>query len=319
MRGRTLATFFATTAMIAALAAPRTATAGKMVVLSLGDSIGFGETTFTNNPSNGDRGYVSLYADSLTAANGGIRPNVVNLAVDGETTTSFRTGTGRVAPAAGFTDTSLARLNSNYTSDPTITQDTQLATTIAQQKAAGNTIGAVTISLGSNDLFALAQTPGFMALSANQQGAKLLQTFAAVQANYTSLLTEVHASLPNATVSLVGTYNPFVAAPGSPFAPIAGVAIAGMNQLIANVAANNGVHYIDTTSVFAGHESAFTHILDAPAGTYNVHPNGLGYAALGLQVSGVNAVPEPTTLAILGTMGLGLLVSRQYRRTRVIA
>ena len=316
MRGRTLATFFATTAMIAALAAPRTAMAGKMVVLSLGDSIGFGETTFAQNPSNGDRGYVSLYADSLSGANGGVRPDVVNLAVDGETTTSFRTGTGRVAPAAGFTDTSLASLNTNYTSDPTLTQDTKLATTIAQEKAAGNTIAAVTISLGSNDLFALAQSPGFLALPAGQQGAKLAQTYAALGANYSSLLAEVHASLPNAHVTLIGSYNPFVAAPTSPFAPIAGPAVAGLNQVIQSVANNYGATYIDTASVFAGHESAFTHILD---GNFNVHPNGLGYAAIGLQVAGINPVPEPTTLAILGTMGLGLLVSRRYRRARLVA
>ena len=62
--------------------------------LAIGDSLAFGETDFMHNPSNGDRGYVSLFADTLTQFNGGVRPNVVNLAFDGETTGSFFTGNG---------------------------------------------------------------------------------------------------------------------------------------------------------------------------------------------------------------------------------
>ena len=59
-----------------------------------------------------------LYADHLAAINGGVRPNVVNLAIDGETSNSFTHGAGRVPPAAGFTDASLAGMNSNYASNP---------------------------------------------------------------------------------------------------------------------------------------------------------------------------------------------------------
>ena len=93
---------------------------GIQTYLSLGDSIGFGETVFMNNPacgsysdpSNGDRGFVAMYANSL-ASRYGYRPNVINLAVDGETSSTFTTGVGRVPPGAGFTDASLAELNTS--------------------------------------------------------------------------------------------------------------------------------------------------------------------------------------------------------------
>ena len=37
------------------------------------------------NPSDGNRGFVSGYAGYLASQNGGVAPNVVNLAIDGET------------------------------------------------------------------------------------------------------------------------------------------------------------------------------------------------------------------------------------------
>ena len=133
--------------------------------LSLGDSIGFGETVFMNNPalgpysdpSNGDRGFVSMYANYLGSVYG-TRPNVINLAVDGETSSSFTSGVGRVPPGPGFTDASLAELNTNYTGANPPTQAFLLASTIASEAAAGHIIGNISISLGSNDLFYLALT-----------------------------------------------------------------------------------------------------------------------------------------------------------------
>ncbi len=44
--------------------------------LALGDSLAFGETDFTQNPSNGDRGYVSRSSPIILAAfNNGVVPN----------------------------------------------------------------------------------------------------------------------------------------------------------------------------------------------------------------------------------------------------
>ena len=67
-----------------ALIASGTARAASVYV-GLGDSITFGETDLRYVPSFGDRGYVGKFADILAAQNGGIRPAVVNLAIDGET------------------------------------------------------------------------------------------------------------------------------------------------------------------------------------------------------------------------------------------
>ena len=60
------------------------------VYLALGDSItfGVGSDDSANDISTGDRGYVGLYADYLGKASG-TRPNVINLAVSGETSASF--------------------------------------------------------------------------------------------------------------------------------------------------------------------------------------------------------------------------------------
>ncbi len=66
--------------------------------MALGDSITFGETDLNYVQSNGDRGYVSLFANTLAARNGGVRPAVFNLAIDGETASSFMTNAGRDKP-----------------------------------------------------------------------------------------------------------------------------------------------------------------------------------------------------------------------------
>ena len=67
----------------------------------MGDSITFGETDRAYIPSYVDRGYVSGFADTLGARNGGARPTVINLAIDGETVASFFSGNGRTVPVVG--------------------------------------------------------------------------------------------------------------------------------------------------------------------------------------------------------------------------
>jgi lysophospholipase L1-like esterase len=290
-----------------ALGPARSASAGKMVYLSLGDSVAFGETNFTNNPSNGDRGYVSAYANYLAFNNGGVRPQVVNLAVDGETSSSFSTGVGRVGPTANYTDSQLAALNTNYgTGANQPTQQSLMLGTIAAEKAAGNTISNVTVSLGANDLFALATKPGFLTESAAAQQADLTKALGTFQQNYTGLLTQLKQLAPDAHISLLGSYNPFPGAPSSPFAQVAGPAIQALNQVIAGEAKAFGVDYVDTASAIAGHETAYTYITSG-----NVHPNAAGYAWIAGQVE---AVPEPSTVAIYAVGGLVLVGLRRRMR-----
>ena len=270
-----------------------------MTYIALGDSVAFGETDFTKNPSYGDRGYVARYADGLAASNGGVRPDVVNLGVDGETTTSFFGG-GQV----------LAPQNLNYPSAST-SQNTMLAAKISDEHAAGNAIGAVTVSLGANDLFALAAGPNFFSMSPAQQQMAILGSMSTVQNNYTALLTELKGIAPEAAITLVGYYNPYPATPDQPFAPVAGPAIQLLNAVIAGQAAAFGVKYADTYGAFQGKEGEFTYITAPPAGT-NVHPNDAGYDAI---AKAINPVPEPAAVALLGLFGLGL-IGRSVRRRR---
>jgi lysophospholipase L1-like esterase len=299
MRRAILSAFVGLAAMTLSAAIPRAANAGSMTYLALGDSLAFGETDFTHNPSYGDRGYVAQVANALAAQNGGVRPNVVNLGVDNETTTSFLTGGQADAP-----------LNLNYPSAST-SQNTLLLSTLAAQQAAGNTVSNVTVSLGANDLFAVTSQAGFFSMNPAQQQSALLGAMSAVQNNYTTLLTELHTLVPHAAVTVVGYYNPYPAVPGSPFTPIAGPAIQLLNAVIAGEAAAFGAKYVDTYQAFLGKEGSLTHITDAPAGT-NVHPTDAGYGVIAGQIA---PVPEPTTMALLGAFGLGL-VGKAYRRKK---
>src|SRR4051812_24396015 len=64
MRRTILAALITSSTLASALAGPRPAAAAMVTYLSLGDSVAFGETDFTGNPSFGDRGYDRPYADS---------------------------------------------------------------------------------------------------------------------------------------------------------------------------------------------------------------------------------------------------------------
>jgi lysophospholipase L1-like esterase len=282
-------------AIAMAAVTPRAVQAGSMTYIAVGDSVAFGETDFTHNPSYGDRGYVSQVANSLASMNGGVRPNVINLGVDGETSTSFFGGGQAAMP-----------WNLNY-SGTTTSQNTMLLSDLAAQKAAGNTVSNITVSLGANDLFAVMNGPGFFAMPPAQQFSALLGAMSAVQNNYTALLSEIHALAPSAQVSLVGYYNPYAAVPGAPPAQLAGPAIQLLNAIIAGEAAAFGDKYVDTYSAFLGKEAQLTHITDTPVGT-NVHPNDAGYTVI---ANAINPVPEPSTLAILGVLGLGLAARRR--------
>jgi lysophospholipase L1-like esterase len=287
------------------------ASAGAMTYLSLGDSVAFGETTYSQNPSNGDRGFVKPY-DQFLGQQYGTNPNVVNLAVDGETSSSLLSGTGRVPYASGLTDANLAALNTRYAGNTGVSQNTRFVQAVGNQWALGNTIGDVTISLGANDLFKLAGDPAFQSASQAQQQVMLAQTLGTVASNYATLLNEVKALLPAAHVSLLGEYNPFPATPSNPLNAIAAPAIQALNTTIQGLAKQFGAAYVDTYSAFVGREAQLTHMVDSPG---NVHPNDAGYTVIAGQIE---AVPEPSTLAVLGLGFTGLLALAR-RRSRASA
>ncbi len=288
------------------------------VYVALGDSITFGETDLSYVRSAGDRGYVGLYADVLSARNGGARPAVVNLAIDGETASSFMTGAGRVPPVTGRTDTVLAAENLNYDPNAPGSQSAKFLATVAAQKAAGNTIDTVSITLGFNDL----------STAIGKDPAGVAATLAAYRAGYSSVLSEIRQQLPSTNLLVLGYFNPFPADPNSPAAPVFNAYGMQLNGIIRDLAGQYGGTFVDTAPPFVGNESTLTYLGQMPHGTVvggpfggtepigNVHPNAAGYAAIAARVA---AVPEPATVGLLAAGCLGLLVAGRLRTAAIRA
>lgn len=267
------------------------AAASNSTYISLGDSIGYGVTTFADAaiPSFGDKGYVKPYADFLKTQNGGVRPNVFNLAIPGESSGSF------------FDNTQIYRaLNLNYFGS-TQSQSQKFAATVASELGAGHTISTVSVSIGPDDLFALTDQPGFFDLPLIQQQALIQSTLAQLQTNYALLLTQVRTLTPAADLIIVGDYNPYAIVPTSPYFGLAPTVIGAINQIASGLAGAFSGRYIDTYSAFVGHEAEYTHILDDSKPGDNEHPNDLGY-----QVIANLMVPAPGTSIVMvaGLVGI---------------
>jgi lysophospholipase L1-like esterase len=271
---------------------------GIQTYLAVGDSLAFGFTNSTT-PSFGDRGYVGDYANQL-AAQTGVRPYVINLGTYGETTSSFFAGGN---PAA--------TMNENYT-DTSTSQNSLMLSTIAAQKASGDPINTVSVQLGANDLFAVAQSPGFFTEPANQQLTAIQAALSTVATNVGKVLGELRSQLPGADLIVMGYYNPYAAVPSNPFAAAAAQAIQGLNAVLRADSQAFGARYVDTYTPFLGNESAYTFITSSGS-QYNVHPDDTGYQLIAGQMQ---LVPEPSTLAVLGAGILGLAAARLRRRAQ---
>lgn len=301
------------TATIVLVSVPHEAQA-KPTYIALGDSITFGETDLNYAQSFGVRGYVGLYANTL-ATRLGTTPNVVNLAIDGETATSFFSNAGRTPPVAGRGDAPLQLENLNYANSTALSQSQVFANTVSAQTGLGNTIAAVTITLGFNELAALApaaNTPALEAAALAQVPAEL----AAYRTNYSNVLSYARGLAPTASFSLLGYYDPFPANEASPAAPLFDTYGAQLNSIIQQLATQYGAIYVNNATPFVGKEAAYTYQGVLPAGSSvsglyggllpigDVHPNALGYAQIAADVAAAS-VPEPTSWALLG-VGLAI-------------
>ena len=295
------------------------------IYVALGDSITFGETDLSYVQSYGDRGYVSQFADTLAAQNGGVRPTVFNLAIDGETASSFMTNAGRTPPVMGRGDAPLQLENLNYGNSTAISQGTLFANTVAAQAALGNTVGTVTITLGFNELAALAPAQNTPAAEAAAT-AQIPATLAAYQTAYAAVLNEVRSLAPAANVYLLGYYNPFPADPASPAAPVFAAGGTALNATIQGLATQFGATYVDNAAPFMGNEAQYTYEAALPAGSSvpgayggvlpigDVHPNALGYGV----IAAATPVPEPASwvalAAGLAVTGLAVRIAPGRRR-----
>jgi len=313
-----------TLAMTATLAVPSASAAP--VYVALGDSITFGETDLNYVQSSGDRGYVGLFANTLAFRNGGVRPAVFNLAIDGETASSFVTNAGRTPPALGRGDSPLQLENLSYGNSNALSQSQLFANTVAAQQAAGNTVGTVTVTLGFNELAALAPMQNTPAAE-TAAIAQIPSTLSAYRTSYASVLTQVRSLAPNASLYLLGYFNPFPADPASPAAPVFNAGGVALNGVIQNLAAQFGGIYVDNAAPFVGHEAQYTYQALQPAGSSvggpfggilpvgNVHPNALGYSVIAADVAAAT-VPEPASWIVLAA-GLGALLGLTARRRPV--
>ena len=294
------------------------------VLFALGDSVTFGEDDLVYEPVPGDRGYVSRLAD-LLARGPGPRPEVRNFAIDGETAESFMDGTGRTPPVVGRTDDILALQNTSYDEAGGIeTQQEKFLDAVAAERAMGNTVEAITITLGFNELAALATMPTDEALAA------IPETLDAYEASYSDVLSTIRGVAPDAPLYLPAYYNPFPADPDSPAAPIFFEAGSELNATIEDLAGEFGGTYIGgVPGRFMGNEEAFTFLDEQPAGFVltegpfggelpigNVHATEAGYEAIADAFRAeIAPIPVPATLSLaLGAMaGLGALALRRRR------
>jgi lysophospholipase L1-like esterase len=278
--------------------------------LALGDSIAFGVTDFTP-VSFGDQGCVSLYADFLATQENGIRQNVVNLAVPGETSTGFFTA---VSPLGLPPHDLLTSVNLNYHGDSSLSQDALLLNTLAAETAAGRTITDVSFAIGSNDVTAfLALHPDFLSLPSDQQQELISAFFDVLAGNYVSVLSQVRAALPDARLLLLNYYNPFGGfPPDDPFNIANTIFDQGQTSLITELAGPFDATLVDINTPFRGHESELTFIASG-----GVHPTPQGYAVIAKQMA-LATTPEPSSIALLGGC-LGALAIMMRRKRRVVS
>jgi lysophospholipase L1-like esterase len=244
---------------------PVTAAAPQTSYVALGDSLAWGDGATVP----GDTSYTGLLADYFAGAAHGGAKQAVNLAVRGETTSTFLAGQVNAAVALVM--------------DP------------------ATDVRVVTLSVGGNDLLDLLNEPTDICVinpaSPECQGL-VAQALGGVAANYPTIMGTLAFALANdpgtEQVFVLTLYNPF-GGTGSPYELPVDVGLlgsdlvvdcaaiqtdptkAGLNDIVACTSAAFGAVVVDGYEVIGDDALALTHIGDEG---FNIHPNDDGYAAI---------------------------------------
>jgi lysophospholipase L1-like esterase len=271
-----------------------------VVYLALGDSTTFGNDESlpsSTMPNFGDQGFVRHFADFLGSVNGGVRPQVTNLAISGELSSSFLSG---VAPADW--PNRAVQWNLNYPT-PTTSQNSLMLSALDAARSAGNSV-YVTLQFGGNDFSELVASAAWQNATPAQQQVLFGNLVNQVALNYETVLTEIRMHSPGAHILMPGFFD--TALPSDPAYALQEQAIAAGNQLVQQIAPAFGATYVDFYSVIHGNELTL--------GNYQIpgggHLNQAGYAAVALALDAA-AVPEPSSLSMLAVGVVGPLA---YRR-----
>jgi lysophospholipase L1-like esterase len=275
------------------------------VYVALGDSSTFGNdesVPSSTMPNYGDQGFVRPFADFLRRLNGGVRPQVVNLAISGELSSSFLTGK---APS----DWPYRRWNWNLNyPNATTSQNSLMLSALDAAHTAGNAVW-VTLNFGGNDFGHLVASAAWQMATPAEQQAMFAQLLNQLALNYETVLTEVEMHAPGAHILLQGFFDNLV--PSDPGYALNETAIAAGNQVVQQIATAFGSTYVDFYSVINGHVLELTNH-DVPGGG---HLNEAGYAAVAHALD-LAAVPEPASLVMLG---IGFIRVLGYGRLRMPA
>jgi lysophospholipase L1-like esterase len=301
---RVRARLFACAALVVALGAlalaPSAGASGPgNTYLALGDSLAYGyhAAQFQNElkekgfveAANFNDGYVDDFGATLKLLNPKL--TIVNDGCPGETTDTMIKGSGAGGAycAGGPTGTPFPKafLHHSY-------PGTQLADALAIAKEPG--VGTITLDIGANDILQfLGATCGFpvkFTCTEEQVAAEIGH----VVTNIGSILGQLRAAAPKATIVFVSQYNPYptVLSPEGR----GDATVEALNTAIKGVATTLGVKFANTARVinFSGTHGgpeagdiptvcAFTAM--CPGGTFNpaspeadIHPTKAGYAAM---------------------------------------
>jgi hypothetical protein len=274
--------------------------------VALGDSLAFGSSSMSPQPSYGVQGYVQQFANFLGTQNNGVAPNVINLAVPNETSSTYFSADQASDP------TRQTGANLNYGGDSTLAQRNILAGVLAAEHAAGRDVTTVSFALGGGDYAALSSSQAFTQANMSQKEAMVQQLLSSLQANYQTALTQIRGALPNAKIYLPSYYNPYgYLGPNDPTNQLYSEFVNGQLQLVQTLSSQFNASTVDLTTPFVGHELQYTNVASG-----NPLPNSEGFAAITNQLVSVAEAPEPGTLSLMalgaiGTAGLGWLRRRK--------